>query len=297
MTKRQNTKILFIINPKSWPLSEDETAALTSDFARDHQLEKEVYFTRAEDHSEDFGRKIADCNAGIVVAAGGDGTVNMVASQLINKDIPLGIIPAGSANGLAFNLNIPVDTQKALAIIGQEKTMQMDVLKINDSEYCYHLADFGINARIVHRFEKEGSSGLLGYGKQMFKELFNRQDPFRFKLSTPNTEKKCKAVMLVIANASHYGTGAAINPGGKSDDGLFELVVIKPYPWYALASLAFSFLSGKPEKLKYVERISTKEAQIKLDKPRNFQNDGEIRENIQKLNIKVLPAALNIFIP
>ncbi|MGC9344182.1 MAG: diacylglycerol/lipid kinase family protein, partial [Bacteroidales bacterium] len=232
MDKTQDKKILFVINPKSWEMKEEQTKDYFSHFSEKYNFKYNVYYTRATDTSEDIGRKINAYKPHILVAAGGDGTVNMVATQLLNKEIYLGIIPAGSANGLAFNLEIPDSFEESMRIIMNGDLRKLDVIKMNDSWYSYHLSDMGINARIVHRFEKEGSKGLIGYGKQMLKELFSSSDPFSFNLQANNVNKRYRAEMLVIANAKSYGTGATINPAGVPDDGMFELIIIKPYPWW-----------------------------------------------------------------
>jgi diacylglycerol kinase family enzyme len=296
MDKSQDKKILFVINPKSWEMKEEQTQDNFLRFSGKYNFKYEIYYTRATDTSDDIGKKIEAYKPAIVVAAGGDGTVNMVSTQLLNKDITLGIIPAGSANGLAFNLEIPDGFEDSMNIILNGDTRKLDVIKMNESWYCYHLSDMGINARIVHRFEKEGSKGLIGYGKQMLKELFSRSDPFSFKLQANNVNKKYRAEMLVIANAKSFGTGATINPAGNPGDGKFELIIIKPYPWWILARLVLSFFLGRLDKMKYVDLIQTEKASVYLDNPQKLQNDGEILENIKKLDIKILPSALKVLV-
>ena len=229
-----------------------------------------------------------------MVAAGGDGTVNQVASELINSNIDLGIIPAGSANGLAYNLGIPSGVNEALQFILDCNAKPIDVIQLNNQIYCYHLSDIGINARIVSRFEKEGSKGLTGYAKQMLKELFTKRSAFSFDLKTPVESKRYKAEMLVIANAKYFGTGAIINPVGQIDDGEFEIIIIRPYPWWILFYLLRMFLFGKLEKLKYVKVIKTNQAEINLDKSHDLQADGEIFKDIKSMKIKILPSALKI---
>lgn len=297
MNNSDKKRILYIINPKSWEKGKKETMDKISGFSEKLNLKAEIYYTKKEDTSAHIGNEIKKISPVTVVAAGGDGTVNMVATQLINSDIRLGIIPSGSANGLAFNLGIHADEGKAMDIIENGKVRTLDVIQLNENEYCYHLSDIGINARIVHRFEKEGSRGLIGYGKQMLKELFSRHDPFSFNLKAGDLNKKYKAEMLVIANAKSFGTGATINPSGKPDDGIFELVVIKPYPWWILGSLVVRFFTGNLDKLKYVDIIQVKKAKILLDRPRSLQNDGEISEGIKELDLKIIPSALNVLVP
>jgi diacylglycerol kinase (ATP) len=287
-------KILFIANPKSDIIDKADIGSIISAFAGKYNFSWELHYTEQYDTSARIREIIREYNPDLVVAAGGDGTVNQVASELINSNISLGIIPAGSANGLAYNLGIPSGVNEALQFILDCKAKPVDVIQLNNQIYCFHLSDIGINARIVSRFEKEGSKGLCGYAKQMLKELSAKRRAFSFNLETPAESKRYKAEMLVIANAKYYGTGAIINPVGQIDDGEFEIIIIRPYPWWILFYLVRMFLFGTLEKLKYVKVIKTTQAEINLDKPDDLQADGEIFKDIKSMKIKILPSALKI---
>jgi len=228
------------------------------------------------------------------VAVGGDGTVNLVASKIILSDISLGIIPAGSANGLAFNLNIPDEFEAALRNILTGSVTLMDVLCINDKYYCLHLSDIGLNARIVKNFEEEGSRGMWGYIKQVFKQVLFNRTVFTCEILANDIRKTIKAEMVVIANAAKYGTGLAINPEGNLFDGKFELVIIRPVSWMMLIVTLFNLLTGKLKKMRNVTIISSTAARIKLKKQQVIHIDGEIVEGIGEMDIKIIPAALKI---
>ena len=295
MDQSSRRRILFVVNPKSNKNAKDEIKNSITELKKELKPEWKIYTTKGENDPENI-RKILDWfEPDTVVAAGGDGTVNLVGRVLFNRNINMGIIPEGSANGLAFNLNIPNNTKNAIKQILKSDPKPIDMIRINEKHYCLHLSDIGINARIVKRFEKEGDKGLLGYGKQMVRELFSRNNDFSFRLKTDHQEKACKAEMLVIANAQSYGTGAVINPTGNIIDGNFEIVVIKPYPWWIVFSFIFMFFTGNLHKMKYVNVISTPDAQITLDKPRDLQVDGEIFSNIRSLNIQIHQRAINIY--
>ncbi len=288
------TKILFIANPKSYKLDKYDLESVISEVAGKYKFKWELYFTVKSDTKNSIRKKISRYEPDIVVAAGGDGTVNQVASGLIGSKIDLGIIPAGSANGLAYNLGIPLDIRMAIEIILENKAKPVDSIRINDDIFCFHLGDIGINARIVRRFEQEGSKGLTGYGKQMLKELFSGRTHFKFMLKTPSTYKKFSAEMVVIANAKSFGTGAVINPEGLMDDGEFEIVIIRPYPWWGLFYLIRMILFGKREKLKFIQLIKTKQAEMVFDKPHDLQVDGEIIKDVKSLKTEIIPSVLNI---
>jgi diacylglycerol kinase (ATP) len=295
LKNNQKKRILFVINPKSGRGQRQNIEDALPQFSEEYDFEYKVYKTTGENDSEEISRQIEDFKPETVIAAGGDGTVNMVAGELIGKDIKLGIIPAGSANGLAYNLEIPENIEAALKknLSGQVKAI--DVIKMNKKYYCLHLGDIGLNARIVKRFEEEGSKGLLGYGKQLLKELFEGKTYFSFYIKLPeHRRRKMKAEMLVIANAKRFGTGAIINPTGELNDGKFEIVIIRPYPWWFIFTFIYAAFTGHLHKMRYVKIYSSSEAVITLTKLQEFQIDGEIIPETKEINVEILHNALKL---
>lgn len=287
-------KILFIVNPRSGGHDPADLEEVIHRMSRKYNYKWEIYKTKGEDDKRLIEKEIDDFNPELLVSTGGDGTVNLVASILINSNISMGIIPGGSANGLAYNLDIPNDPAKALEKCLNTATRAIDMIRFNDKYSCIHLSDIGINARIVKRFEEEGTRGLLGYGKQFFKELLAKSTAFRFNVAYNNSSFRLRAEMVVIANASAFGTGAVINPKGKIDDGKFEIVIIKPYPWWFVFPLIAGFLTGNFTRMKYVDVHSLEKARIELDKPAEMQIDGEIMESMKSIDIKIIPSAVKV---
>ena len=295
MKKETERKILFVINPKSGLPKFADYQNIISEIGNKEGFKWEIFETTGKDDPENIRNHIKRFNPDTVIAVGGDGTVNIVAIELLGKGIKLGIIPLGSANGLAYNLGIPDNFRRALNFNLQKEAGAMDVIKINDRHFCLHLSDVGINARIVKRFEKEGSKGLLGYGKQLFKELGEGKTYFHSYIEVPGKRrKKMNAEMIVIANAKSFGTGAIINPTGKINDGQFEIVVIRPYPWWFVFTFAFASFIGKVHKMEYVKVYSAKEAKITLPKNQEYQVDGEIVPETGLLKVEIMPGVLNV---
>jgi diacylglycerol kinase (ATP) len=296
LKNKSKRRILFVINPKSGRGQQQNTDAVLSRFSEGYNFDYKVYRTTGENDSEEISRQIKDFKPETVVAVGGDGTVNMVATLLVNSEINLGIIPAGSANGLAYNLDIPENFETALKKILNEEANPIDVIKLNEKYFCLHLADIGLNARIVKRFEKEGSKGLLGYGKQLFKELFEGKTYFTFYIKLPeHRRRKMKAEMLVIANANSFGTGAIINPTGKINDGKFEIIIIRPYPWWFVFTFLYASFTGHLHKMRYVKVFSTTRAGITLPEYQEFQIDGEVIPETKEISVEILHNALMLF--
>lgn len=288
------SKILFVINPTSGTSRKVDYSKLISQYAGEYNFSYEIYTTTGEDDKNKIHNRIDAFHPETVIAVGGDGTINNVATLLIGTNINLGIIPSGSANGLAYNLNLPTQFEEALKKNLEGPFKPMDVILINNEHYCLHLSDLGINARIVKRFEREGSKGLLGYGKQLIKELIAAKSSFSFTLKTDESQKRTKAEMVVIANASSYGTGIEINPYGKLDDGKFELVIIKPYPWWYIFIFIYRSFRGNLHKLQHVNVYKTSYAEVEVDEYQDFQIDGEIKDKTKSLKMEVVKHALKV---
>src|SRR5690606_16729828 len=160
-----------------------------------------------------------------ILIGGGDGTIKMVVEAVLDADHAVGIIPLGSANGLATSLGIP-SLEDAIEAILDGKEIKMDAIKIN-GELSLHLSDFGFNASLIKKFEDGGERGMLSYFKSSVAQLFDVQ-PYRFEIEIGGKVEQIEAKMLVIANGNKYGTGALINPLGKINDGFFEIISLNP---------------------------------------------------------------------
>ncbi|HKI87663.1 MAG TPA: diacylglycerol kinase family protein [Draconibacterium sp.] len=294
MKEQKSTRILFVINPKSGTRQKTDFESVISRVSRTEEFIYEIYKTTGTNDREAIHHRIAAFQPDLVIPVGGDGTINIVAAELAGSAIKMGMIPAGSANGLAFNLQIPLHFEDALYKNLHGNFTPFDVIQINESHYCLHLSDVGINARIVKRFEQEGNKGFLGYGKQLFKELFSSNSSFSCTIKIQEHIKKTKAEMVVIANAHSYGTGVQINPNGKWGDGKFEIVVIKPYPWWFFFTFLYAGFTGKLNKMQYVKDFTATEAEIVFDKEQDLQIDGEIMDPVKQIKLKIIPAALHV---
>lgn len=227
-----------------------------------------------------------------VVAVGGDGTVSMVAKKILGTDMELGILPAGSANGMARELNIPENIEEALDIAEKGVVRKVDTICINN-EICLHLSDIGLNARLIKYFEEGNMRGKWGYAKVALKVLFRKQN-IRVIIHAKGREIKRDAFMVVLANASKYGTGAIINPRGDLFDGLFEVVIIRKIGIVTLFKVWFRPRSLDPEK---IEVIQAESVQIETHRRVHFQVDGEYMGKVNIVNAEISPGNLHIVLP
>ena len=226
-----------------------------------------------------------------VVAVGGDGTINLVGKILLNTEMPLGILKGGSANGLATELNIPTVIDKALDVIVGNHSICMDAIKVND-DVSFHLADVGMNARLIKYFDESDLRGMWNYARMLGKVLFTKR-LMQLTIETTEEKRTINAYMVVIANASKYGSGAVINPDGNLCDGSFELVLVRQISFSEFVKLFWSYKSFNPKK---VEILYTTKATLRLRKSSHFQVDGEYKGKVKLVQAEVLSAVLHVLV-
>ncbi|GAA4325903.1 diacylglycerol kinase family protein [Flaviaesturariibacter amylovorans] len=293
MQKEGQLKFLFVINPVSGGKAKSDWETQIRTHMRDSPHAMEFFLLTGDADETSVAHHIEQVQPDRVVAVGGDGTVKLVAELLQERRIPLGILPAGSANGMARELGIPLDPAEALKVVTGGQEQAIDLIRINDEEICIHLSDLGLNAMLVKYFEGSKGRGMWGYGRAIFRVLWQKQKIY----ATIHTEKgilKRKAYMIVLANARKYGTGANINPEGNVADGYFEVVVLRKLNLIEILKALFTNRSFKRER---IEIISTRTVQIRTQKRTYFQVDGEYRGRTKEVSASILPGALVLLLP
>lgn len=251
-----------------------------------YHLPEGFTITQIKDH-------INTCDPKCVIAVGGDGTVTMLANIVANTNIALGILPAGSANGMAKELGIPETAADALKIITNSNIRKCDLIKINGNKLCLHLSDIGLNAHLIKHFDEGKLRGKLGYALVILKTLWHKEK-MQAIIKTNDQEVRRNAFMVVIANASKYGTGAVINPEGSLSDGLFEVIIVRKL---ALGTLIKMLLKPGMFNPKNIEIIPSTSVDVTMVKKMHFQIDGEYQGRIKKVEAEMCPGILNIIVP
>lgn len=281
-------KILFVINPGSGKDEVDYKAEISNYFAqKNHAID---FFMLPEKIDKvQLAITINAAAADKIIAVGGDGTVKLVAECLLDSESILGILPAGSANGMAKELGIPAEIEDALKIIEEGATIKIHLVKIND-EICIHLADLGFNAYLVKVFDSLPQRGMWGYFKASVQAIISHRR-MEVALEIGGKTVNSKAAMVAIANATKYGTGLKINPDGKLDDDLFEVVLVKDYSYFEILKKWLTRLPYNPEK---VEVFQTRSLKIASKYKAHFQVDGEYLGTVNKVKATLLPAAIKM---
>ena len=283
-----NLKILFIVNPKSGKGKVDFKKEISTYF-KDRDEEIKIFELPHDCNMQKIKTAINKAKADRVVAVGGDGTLKLVAECLLESETPIGIIPAGSANGMAKELGIPEELPDALALIVKGKPKQIHAIAIND-EICIHLADIGFNAYIVKKFDELPERGMLTYAKAAWQAFWNHR---KMEVSFTVGKKliKTKAAMVALANATSYGSGLKINPKGKLNDKLFEIILVKEYAVMEIVKIWISKLPWNPKK---IESFQVSSLQINTKHKVHFQVDGEYLGKVNKVDAKLIEKAISI---
>ncbi len=288
--KAKDQKILFIINPKSGN-NDINYANEIQIYFKSLPTEFEIYELTKNCSIKNIKSIINECKADRVIAVGGDGTLKLVAESLLETDIPIGIIPAGSANGMAKELGIPEDLNEALALAISGKTKKIHAVLVNN-ELCIHLADIGFNAYIVKKFDELATRGMLTYAKAAWHAFwYHRKMDIEFKIGHKIIKEK--AAMVAIANAKQYGTGFEINPDGKLDDDLFEVIIVKEYAVMEILKIWTTKIPWNPNK---IELFQTKQLKITTKHNVHFQVDGEYMGKVKNITAHIIPKAINVIV-
>ncbi len=293
---KKKEKIIFVVNPISGNMDKDTLENQIREYTKQEDFQVHVYNTTGKSDEVAVEELINKLKPDIVVAAGGDGTCNMVGKLLLNTSIKMGILPVGSANGLAMELGIPNQMQEALKTVVHGSTKAIDVIRVNDQHISLHLSDIGVNANVVQRFQKDTVRGFWGYGKHLLSELMAAK-PLKFKLLIDGQEILKSAYMVVLANASRYGTGAIINPKGKPDDGVFEIVLVRAYSIRHLLGMIVPLFNKTIHQLDYIDVFSAKSVRIETPKKEIVQVDGEVIGSMNLINASIIENALQVMVP
>lgn len=265
-------------------------------FTAKRRISHKILKTTGENDEASLKQEITNYDPEVVVAVGGDGTVNFVARQLVHTEKILGIIPMGSGNGLSKDLGIPQSSiNNALELLYERSVIKIDTLKA-DGHFFLHLCDIGFNAHIVKLFSKSKRRGLLSYIKFTLRE-FSSYKTSKYKIVTDNGHFKGNAFMVTVANSNQFGSNLTINPNGKCNDGLFEVIIIKRFPRKQALKLFLQLVFKRITFSPHCLTIQCKKAEIICTKKKTLQYDGEIVAGVQRVKISIMPRSLHVIVP
>jgi len=285
--------VLLVVNPVSGDLDKTQLIEAVGFFAKHKKFHFILYETSGKEDIQQIKKLYELHKPERIIVAGGDGTIKMVAEAMENHDVVLGILPAGSANGLSVDLNLPQTLEENLEIVFNDHFMEMDMICINGKK-SLHLSDIGLNADLVRNYESSDTRGMWGYALQAYTTLKDQGEPFNATITANGKTIESLVRMIVIANSQKYGTGVTINPNGKMDDGKFELIILKNLDVVVFGQI---ITGNMPMNTDDVEIISTESATIKTNFPVSFQIDGEYCGEVTELQIEILRRQMKVAVP
>lgn len=288
----QKRRICFIHNPVSGVKRLSHFEEL---IRQNLDLDKFDYTIRKTKSPKDAMRLAAAAvsdSYDIVVAAGGDGTINEVVQGIGNSQVILGIIPGGSGNGLARHLEIPLEPEKAIQLINKHHTKSIDIATINGYPFT-SIAGLGFDARVANRYRKVKKRGFYGYFRVITREFFRYRER-EYKLTFNDQQITRKALLLTIANSNQFGYNTIVAPTARADDGLLDVVIISKFPLGELPRIIGLIFTGKIDQSAYYESFKTKEIFIVRKRGKRINIDGEAIRMGKEIFVRLLPAAIKV---
>jgi diacylglycerol kinase (ATP) len=229
----------------------------------------------------------------IFVAAGGDGTVRSVASELIGSKKILGVLPMGSGNGFAKEFGFRTNIKSLLKDIKKSESLNVDVIQLNDL-LCLNVAGIGLDSFVAHSFDKLKTRGFWSYVGVTFKTFFQLH-PVRVKVTLSGEEPFSEELfVLTIANTRQFGNNAFIAPDARPNDGIIDIVMIRPFPKILFPVFVYRLFRGTMNHSKYVRYIKTDQPFVIQTEETRFHIDGEPVEIKGEVTVQIRRNALTV---
>lgn len=271
MTEKKT--ITFIINPISGTVKKSGIPALIEDTLDKDLFDYTVVETQYAGHAEILAKQEKEKGTDIVVAVGGDGTVNEVARAIVHSQTALGIIPCGSGNGLARHLMLPMDLRKSIEVLNRCVVHDLDYGIINNKPF-FCTCGMGFDAFISMKFAEAGKRGPVTYIENVLKEGLTYQ-PETYKIEDENGTIIQKAFLISCANASQYGNNAYIAPQASMSDGLLDVIIMEPFDVLEAPQVAIEMMNKTLDKNQKIKTFRTKHIQIHREKEGYIHFDGD----------------------
>ena len=282
-------KIRFIINPISGTGKQKGIEKYIVKYIKDF----EIVHTKKSGEATIISKNAAKENIDVVVAVGGDGTVNECLKGLVNTNTALGVIPCGSGNGFANHVGMQSNIEKAVKQLNNSRIETIDSCTANGFPFV-NVSGIGFDAHIADLFLTLKVRGVFSYVKLIISELSYKAK--EYSIFYNNIERKVKAYMIDFANASQFGNNAKISPRSDFQDGLIDFVIVNNFPKWKIPVILFMLLSGRLHLSKHVEIIQCEKMTIRSENT-NLHLDGEPIKLSNPVVVTILPKSLKILMP
>jgi YegS/Rv2252/BmrU family lipid kinase len=290
-------KYIFILNPRAGRKKNARNHVdLIDDYMRNSNHDYEFAFTTCAGDATHIAQKSASDGFDIIVAMGGDGTVNEVASGLIHSKGALGIIPSGSGNGIARSLDIPLELEKNIPFLIDPQIITMDVGKVN-GKFFIGISGTGFDAVIGQKFQEFGVRGPIPYFMIGVKE-YMQYHPQKYLIEVEQEKFSCEALLIAVANTKQYGNGAIIAPQADPTDGLLDVCIIQNLNPVGSIKLVPMLFKGNIDQCKSITFKKCKTMKISSEAGGMlFHRDGEPDSITESLDIAIVEKSLKVCSP
>lgn len=287
-------KAVFIINLISGTSDKAAIPGLIDQYLDKTKFEYEIAVTQYAGHASEIAAKAKDDGVDVVVAVGGDGTVNEVARAIVHSSTALGIIPCGSGNGLARHLLLPLNVRKAIEVINRCEIRQLDYGIINDYPF-FCTCGMGFDAFVSMKFAEAGKRGPITYVENVLREGL-KYKPETYTIEDDNGTLQYKAFLISCANASQYGNNAYIAPQASMSDGLMDVIIMEPFDVFEAPQISIEMFSKTLDKNSKIKTFRTRHLHIRRDKPGVIHYDGDPVMTGADIDVELKPKGINIIV-
>jgi len=287
-------KILFIINPISGGHNKAQIIRAIPKLLDDNKFDISFAHSKRAGHAAKIAKKAVEKNMDIVVAVGGDGTINEIASQLVNTSTTLAIVPCGSGNGLARDLGVSLRYRKAIKQINKLNSKKIDVGVCNN-QYFFSLVGVGFDAKVAYDFNRGKKRRLAGYAWSILKECFSVKDQ-HYEIELENEKITNAFFFITIANCSQWGYNVKAAPNAKLDDGVFSVNLCKKPSFFSIIPFGIKIFFGRINTSKYTVFKTSSKILLRSNRKFFYHIDGDAKGISQQVEITNLHKALNVIV-
>jgi len=261
------------MNPISGAVKKSGIPQLIDQYLDKDKFEYNIRYTEYAGHAKEIARTAADEGIDVVVAVGGDGTINEVGCSLVHTQTAMSIIPCGSGNGLARHLSIPINIKQSIEILNDYQVHDLDYCTINEHPF-FCTCGMGFDAFISQKFAMSNRRGPLKYIEEVLLEGL-RYQPEVYNIEDEDGLHRYQAYLVTCANASQYGNNAYIAPQASMSDGLLDIIIMEPFSIMDAAQVSFDLMNKTLSNSSKVKTFKAKQVTIHRRKEGPVHFDGD----------------------
>ena len=284
--------ILFLVNPKSGVGRKNRMPQMVERYIDHQRFDVAVCYTQYAGHAYELAKDAVARGVDVVVAVGGDGTVNEVGRALVHTPTTMGVIPCGSGNGFARHLGIPIGTKKSIEFINKAVPVSIDYGKINGHPF-FCSCGVGFDALVSSDFAKGNSRGVFNYIKKSLVDWVTYK-PETYIVETDTIKKEFEAFVIACGNASQYGNNAYITPFASMCDGLITVSILSPFNTFEVPLMATHLFTHTFDESNHMTSLATSWMRIVREKAGPVHYDGEPCLMDKELYVEMIPAGLKV---